>query len=188
MKKTFKKRRKYSRSKYTKGPGKNTKQLLAQGKKYLKKGDMDNAALTFEKCFKENSRNSECMSYYGLLSALRWGKVGLGIDLCTKALKTNTINPDFYLNLAKVYEYANNKPTAGAVLRKGLFVAPSNKHINSMLYKIGARKRPYIPFLKWSNSLNRGLDIFFKHTIPSLFKKRMPQKLRKRMEAQTAKA
>ena len=57
-----------------------------------------------------------------------------------------------------------------------------------MLYEIGARKRPFIPFLKWSNPVNRTIDLFFKNTLPAIFKKRMPLKLKKKLEAEAAKA
>ena len=165
---------------------KNVKKLLAIGKKQLKHKDHDGAAKTFEKAFFENKRNSECMSYYGLLSALRWGKIGLGINLCTQAIKTNTLNPEFYLNLGRVYVAAQNKKAAATVFRKGLKAAPSNKNLSNMLYTIGARKRPLIPILKWANPLNRNLAIFFKNTLPGMFRKKIPKKVKLRLEAKTS--
>lgn len=165
---------------------KDLKKLIALGKKQLKKNDYDSAARTFEKAFFENKRNSECMSYYGLLSALRWGKVGMGIGLCTQAIKTNTLNPDFYLNLGRVYVVADNKKAATVVFRKGLLAAPSNKNLHNMLYTIGARKKPIIPILKWSNPLNRNLAMFFKNTVPSLFKNKIPKKVKARIDAKAS--
>ncbi len=165
---------------------KDLKKLLTLGKKQLKHRDHDGAAKTFEKCFRENKRNAECMSYFGLLSALRWGKVGLGIDLCTQAIKTNTLNPEFYLNLGKVYVVAKNKKAATTVFRKGLATSPSNKNLQAMLYTIGARKRPLIPILKWSNPLNRNLAMFFKNTLPGFFKKKLPKEVKQRLDAKAA--
>lgn len=178
------KRTNYRQSKHkSHSTHKNVKKLLAIGKKQLKQNDYDSAAKTFEKAFFENKRNAECMSYYGLLSALRWGKVGLGINLCTQAIKTNTLNPEFYLNLGRVHVAAKNNKAAATVFRKGLKAAPSNKNLNNMLYTIGARKKPIIPILKWGNPMNRNLAIFFKNTLPALFRNKIPKKVKLRIDA-----
>lgn len=158
----------------TQGTHRDLKKLLALGKKQLKQNDNDSAARTFEKCFRENKRNAESMSYYGLLSALRWGKVGLGINLCTQAIKTNTLNPDFYLNLGRVYIVAQNKKAAALVFKKGLKAAPSNKKLQKILFDIDTRKRPLSK--KLAKLIKNAFPVFFKDKLPNKVKMRIAKK------------
>ena len=144
---------------------KDAKNYFRSGKKYFKKGNVDGARLAFERAYRFDNDNAEYMSYHGLCEALRWSKIGYGLELCTRAIKRDFTNPEFYVNLARVYKEANNKKGALTALKKGLRFKPEDKAIHEMLIELGARKRQIIPFLKRSNIINRMLGTFFRRTL-----------------------
>lgn len=141
------------------------------GKKFLKEDNLDRALKAFEKAYKENKENAEYMSYFGLCKAVRGGEIGLGLELCTKAIKKEFYRAEFYYNLGKVYIAAGNKKGAIKVLVKGLKFDPKDEAINNLLIDLGFRKKPVIPILTRGNPLNKALGILFRRTIPKLFKK-----------------
>ena len=159
-----------------KDSAKDAKKYFSSGKKYFKKGNVDGARLAFERAYRFDSENPEYMSYHGLSEALRWHKIGYGLELCTRAIKRDFTNPEFYVNLARVYKEAGNKKGALTALKKGLRFKPEDNAIHEMLIELGARKRQIIPFLKRSNILNRTLGTFFRRTLHNKFKTHGPDK------------
>jgi tetratricopeptide (TPR) repeat protein len=153
------------------------REFFRQGMERIESGDMEESSRLFEKAYKLDRENPLYMSYYGMSAALRWGKIGLGIELCTKAVKKEFFKAEHYLNLAKVYVAADNKKGAITVLRKGVRFDPENAGIHDMLMELGVRKRPIIPFLKRSNPVNRLLGIFLRRTLPALLKKKKEETL-----------
>ncbi len=150
--------------------------FFKEGQKFLRKGDLEEAAKAFEKAYNLDRDNPAYMSYYGMCAALKWGKIGLGLELCTKAIKKEFFKAEYYLNLGKVYLAADNKKGAITAFKKGLRFDPNNEELNEMMIQLGIRKRPIIPFLKRSNPINKYLGIFFRRTLPNLFKKKGPPK------------
>lgn len=142
-----------------------------QGLQLLKDNNLEKATRSFEKAYKEDKENAQYMSYYGMCAAMRWGEIGLGIELCTRAVKKEFFKTEYYINLAEVYLKADNKKGAITVLKKGLRFDPENDIIHEELVKLGARKNPILPFLKRSNPANRFLGIFFRKTIPNIVSK-----------------
>lgn len=142
-----------------------------EGLKKLSKKNLEEALKLFDKAHKSDKENPVYMSYYGMASALKWNEIGLGIELCTKAVKKGYYMPELYVNLSKVYVAANNKKGALTVIKKGMAFDPDNKDLNNMLIELGYRKRPVIPFLKRSNFINKSLGIFFRRTMAGFFKK-----------------
>lgn len=147
-----------------------------EGLEFLKGNNLEKATRAFEKAFKEDKENAKYMSYYGMCAALRWGEIGLGLELCTRAVKKEFYKTDYYINLARVYMKADNKKGAITVLKKGLRFDPENDIIHDELVRLGARKKSIIPFLGRSNPLNKSLGIFFRKTIPNLFGRLRRQK------------
>ncbi|MCK4846321.1 MAG: hypothetical protein KAS88_01520, partial [Deltaproteobacteria bacterium] len=78
------------------------KKYFNSGKKCFKKGNVDGARLAFERAYHFDSEDPYYMSYHGLCEALRWHKIGYGLELCTRAIKRDFTNPEFYVNLARV--------------------------------------------------------------------------------------
>ncbi len=149
-------------------------ELFKEGLSLLRRGDLEEAAKAFEKAYGNDRDNPAYMSYYGMCAALEWGKIGLGLELCTKAIKKEFFKAEYYLNLGKVYLAADNKKGAITAFKKGLRFDPDNEDINEMMIQLGIRKRPIIPFLKRSNPLNKYLGIFFRRTLPNLLRKKGP--------------
>ncbi len=160
----------------TKVAEENLDERLKAGLKHLAENKMEEACKEFEKAYKIDRDNATAMSYYGLCSALERAKIGLGLELCTKAIKKDFHKPEHYLNLGRVYLTAGNKKGAITVFLKGLRFAPNDKGLNDILVEIGVRKRPVIPFLNRSNPINRFLGIFFRRTLPGMFKGKPPEK------------
>jgi len=142
------------------------------GKRYLKEDNMDKALRAFEKAYKEDRECPIYMSYYGMCKALRGGEMGLGLELCTRAIKKEFHKVEYYINLGKVYMAAGNKKGALKVFKTGLRFDINNEEINQFLIDLGFRSKPIIPNLKRSNPINKFLGIFFRRTLPELMKKK----------------
>ncbi|MDP2682979.1 MAG: hypothetical protein Q8P28_09285 [Deltaproteobacteria bacterium] len=135
---------------------------------FLKNNNLEKATRSFEKAYQEDKENARYMSYYGMCVAMKWGEIGLGIELCTRAVKKEFYKTEYYINLSRVYIKADNKKGAINVLKKGLRFDPENDIIHEELVKFGARKKPIIPFMNRSNPINKFLSIFFRKTMPGL--------------------
>ena len=154
-----------------------SEEYFKEGLSFFKGDDLERATKAFEKAYKEDKENARYMSYYGMCAAMRWGEIGLGLELCTRAVKKEFYKTEYYINLAKVYIKADNKKGAIAVLKRGLRFDPDNNVIHEELVRLGARKRNIIPFLRRSHPANKVLGIFLRRTLPNLI-----DRFRKRME------
>lgn len=145
-----------------------------KGYEHLKKNELDLASSYMEKAYKLDKNDPTVMSYYGLCTALRWGKIGLGLELCTRAIKRDFHTAIYYENLARVYMAANNKRGAITIVKKGARYAPNDVGLHELMIELGIRKRQIIPFLPRGNVLNRWLGTFFRRTLPEMRKKKKP--------------
>jgi tetratricopeptide (TPR) repeat protein len=152
----------------------NPEEQFRKGKKFLNKDKLERAIKAFEKAYKADRDNPSYMSYYGMCAAMERGEMGLGLELCTRAIKKEFFRTEFYVNLGKVYIAAGNKKGAIAVIKKGFKHDPENEGLNQMLIMLGVRKRAIIPLLKRSNPLNKFLGILFRRTIPNLLGRKRP--------------
>src|SRR5574337_1350440 len=82
------------------------------GKRFLREENMDKSLRAFEKAFKEDKDNADYMSYYGMLKALRGGEIGLGLELCTRAIKKEFFKAEYYLNLGSFVTFNTVKKIA----------------------------------------------------------------------------
>ena len=133
-----------------------------KGKRFLNDDKMDKALRAFEKAYKADKDNSVYMSYYGMCKAIRGGQVGLGLDLCIRAIKKDFKRAEFYLNLGRVYLATGNKKGATRVFKKGLQFEPGNSGLHKCLAGLGVRNRPMIGAVERSNPLNRMLGRIFR--------------------------
>lgn len=150
----------------------NSEKNYRDGKRFLKEDNTDKALRAFEKAYKEDKENSAYMSYYGMCAALRGGEMGMGLELCTKAIKREFHKVEFYINLGKVYMAVGNKKGALKVFKIGLRFDPNNSELNNFLVELGFRRKPVIPMLDRVNPLNKYLGILLRRTIPGLIKKK----------------
>lgn len=93
--------------------------------------------------------------YYGYLTAIVNHNFQKGIELCNEALKREVFHPDFYVNLAKLYIFANNKNMALKVLHRGLKIDNTNKDILNLIKELGVRRKPVFPFLNRQHPVNK---------------------------------
>jgi len=164
-----------------------SEEKFKQGMQFLKDNNLEKATRAFEKAYKEDKENARYMSYYGMCAAMRWGEIGLGIELCTRAVKREFYKTEYYINLSMVYLKAGNKKGAVAVLKKGLRFDPENDIIHKELIKLGAREKSLIPFLMRSNPINKFLGMFFRKTMPGIISRLKRQERSVKKDADGAK-
>ncbi len=133
-----------------------------KGKRFLIEEKIDRALRAFEKAYKADKQNPLYMSYYGMCRAIRGGQIGLGLDLCIRAIKKEFRRAEFYLNLGRVYLAAGNRKGAARVFKKGLQFEPKSPELHKFLAGLGVRNRPVIHGLERSNLLNKMLGMLFR--------------------------
>ncbi|HMK50418.1 MAG TPA: hypothetical protein VK435_10225 [Thermodesulfovibrionales bacterium] len=108
------------------------------------------------------------LSYYGCLEAIIHKDYQFGIETCLRAIEMlnettpfgqEIFYPSFYLNLGRAYLAARNKKSAMDAFEKGLSYDKENKDILWEITKLGARKKPAIPYLKRGNPINKYIGI-----------------------------
>lgn len=93
-------------------------------------------------------------SYAGYGAAKFDGNLKEGIKLCRHAIKVDPLEPDNYLNLARVEILRHNRKTAVRALQRGLRVRPDHPRLLEFKRDIGFRRPPVIRFLSRDNRLN----------------------------------
>ena len=108
--------------------------------------------------------NPIILSYYGYIEALVNRQYADGIKICKQSFKIlreqmslgeSFFLPILYLNLGRVYLTANKKKDAYYSFQKGLDIDKKNEDLLKELKKLGIRRKPFFPFLKRSNPLNK---------------------------------
>lgn len=99
------------------------------------------------------------LSYYGLGLALSRKPSLDAIRACETAARVDFFNPDFHLNLGKVYLLAGKITKALAAFECGLRLAPSHARLQIEMAKVERRGRPAIPWLSRKHVLNKRLGI-----------------------------
>lgn len=108
------------------------------------------------------------LSYYGCLIAIVENNTKEGIAICENAIKALDIGmpfgseffyPIFYLNLGRAYLKADRKAEAVKAFQQGLKNDPENSDILWEMRKLGARKKPPLPFLKRGNPINKYIGL-----------------------------
>ncbi|MCI0526958.1 MAG: hypothetical protein L0Y56_05820 [Nitrospira sp.] len=97
----------------------------------------------------------DLLSYYGLCIALVQNRVEEGKRFCRMALTKDTLRPEFYLNLGKVYLKADSKAKALKIFQRGLEVSERSRDLINEIKKLGVRRRRPLGFLPRNNFLNR---------------------------------
>jgi tetratricopeptide (TPR) repeat protein len=147
------------------------KEYLELGMLYVKEGNLGAALKSFNTALlkyttQQESQNQmgervldrlplDLLSYYGMCIALVQNRVEEGTRLCRMALAKDTLRPEFYLNLGKVYLKANNKAKALKVFQRGLEVSERNRDLINEIKRLGIRRRKPLGFLPRSHFLNR---------------------------------
>lgn len=112
--------------------------------------------------------NPTLISYRGYLEALMNRQYAEGIKICKQSFKIlkdqmslveGFFLPVLYLNLGRTYLIAKKKKEACFSFQKGLEIDKKNEDIFKELKRLGVRRKPFLPFLKRSNPLNKCIGI-----------------------------
>lgn len=113
------------------------------------------ALINFLRASEKEPSNPYFTSYVGLTLAVAHGKWKEGVELCESALRLRRNQPQLHLNLAQVHLSSGNRESAYETLRAGLRFTANDQRLVRALSKLGARRRPIIPFLRREHALNR---------------------------------
>ncbi len=130
--------------------------FVEKGIELAKEGRYEEALNIFEEdlCF---TTHPEAMSYYALCLASVESRYDQAISLCLMAVEREFYNPDIYLNLGRIFLLNGQKAVAHKAFRKGLSFDNSHAGLISELKRLGLRRKPVVPFLPRSNSVNKFL-------------------------------
>jgi hypothetical protein len=94
-------------------------------------------------------------SYLGYGIALRQKRVQEGLKLCRHSVKIQFYEPENYVNLARTYLLAGDRPAAVRAVLEGLKVIHHHPVLLQLHQELGIRAQPALPFLSRSHPLNR---------------------------------
>jgi predicted Zn-dependent protease len=132
-----------------------TNRAFAQGLSSLRISHFAEAFYAFRTAYREDPRNPHHLSYYGLTVGLEDGNVEQGISLCREAVHLVPFEPEFYLNLSRVYMKAGSRKQALGILHEGLALNHKSRLLKSELARIDLRRKPFFSFLHRDNFLNQ---------------------------------
>ena len=133
--------------------------VFLQGLDYLHRNRIPEAANAFRRAFKMDSENPRHLSYYGLILALGDENVQDAINFCRGAIVRAAYEPEFYVNLSKVYTKAGQRKKALEALVEGMNFDKSNSLLRMEMKRLGVRRRPAISFLSRDHVVNRSLGL-----------------------------
>lgn len=132
--------------------------VLRRGIERCRRGDWD-VGLAFLGRIAEAERSSALpglfYSYLGYGIALRQKRVQEGLKLCQHSVKIQFYEPENYVNLARTYMLAKDRPGAVRAVLEGLKVIRHHPTLLQLHRELGIRAQPVLPFLSRSNPLNQ---------------------------------
>ena len=93
-------------------------------------------------------------SYLGVGLAAYESKYKRGLELCQKGIQTGFLEPDNYLNLARIYWLRDRLDLAHDAHGCGLEIDPEHHRIRRLRRVLGQRQLVTLPFLPRSHWLN----------------------------------
>jgi predicted Zn-dependent protease len=132
---------------------------FARGLDLLKKNRLGESANAFRMAFKKEPENPLYLSYYGLIVALAEDNLQDGINFCRAAILRTSDEPDFFVNLSKVYSKAGQRKKALEALVEGLNYKNEGRIMTEMR-RLGVRRKATIRFLPRNHFLNKALGKF----------------------------
>ena len=134
-----------------------THEVFSQGLEYLRKNRIPEAANAFRRAFKMDPDDPRYLSYYGLILALAEGNLQDAINFCRAAILRAAYEPEFYLNLCKVYSQGGQRKKALETLLEGMNFDNENVLLKMEFKRLGSRRKPLISFLSRDHVLNKSL-------------------------------
>lgn len=132
--------------------------VLNRGLALCRRGEWDLGLTELGKLAENDTQGdlpSVFYSYLGYGIALRQRRIREGLRLCQHAVKLEFFQPENYLNLARTYLLAENRRKAYEAVSKGLQMDRGHKGLRTLLQRMGARRKPVLPFLSRNNLVNR---------------------------------
>ncbi|HEY5649176.1 MAG TPA: tetratricopeptide repeat protein [Nitrospiria bacterium] len=105
---------------------------------------------------------AKLLSYFGLSLAMEEERINEAVVYCTRAIKKDPYQSDFYVNLARVHLHVGRRSEAVRVLEKGLRIDNRDPGILLELQELGVRRKPVLGFLGRGNPVNKVLGKFVK--------------------------
>ncbi|GAB7027177.1 tetratricopeptide repeat protein [Geotalea toluenoxydans] len=131
--------------------------LFARGLAAFKSNDTLSALVLFEKAC-QLDYNPGFVSYLAFCLAKERGQYKKAIALCKESVEKEPANQAHYLNLGRIHVLMGNKPDAILAFREGLSYG-NCPELSDHLERLGARKKPFIPFLKRNHPINKFIGI-----------------------------
>jgi len=132
--------------------------ILRRGIERCRRGDWE-TGVAFLGRVAEAERSSALpglfYSYLGYGIALRQKRVQEGLRLCQHSIKVQFYEPENYVNLARTYMLAKDRPGAVRTVLEGLKVIRQHPTLLQLHKELGIRAQPVLPFLSRSNPLNQ---------------------------------
>jgi predicted Zn-dependent protease len=132
-------------------------QEFRTGLAFLRGGDAHKALPHLQFALTEDPENPYYVSYMGLAIAATEHKWDEAENMCMSAIRMSRRQGQLYLNLSEVYVAADRKKAATEILARGLRYAPHDDRLKDKIASLSLRRRPFLPFLSRTNSLNRNL-------------------------------
>ena len=137
------------------------RELFEKGEELFKRGEKLAALASFEKSCQLDDSDPLCRSYLALLSATQRGQMENAAKVLEDLVEQFPEEPLVYLNLGRLYLFADRKQDAVDTLRKGA-AAGKLPEIHQLLESLGLRKKPVIPFLSRQNPINKFSGLLLK--------------------------
>jgi Tfp pilus assembly protein PilF len=135
------------------------REVFSQGLDYLRRNRIPEAANAFRRAVKMDSENPRHLSYYGLILALGDENVHDAINFCRGAIVRAAYEPEFYVNLSKVYTKAGQRKKALEALVEGMNFDKTNALLRMEMKRLGIRRKPAVSFLSRDHIVNRSLGL-----------------------------
>ena len=111
-------------------------------------------AIEIEKRCGNRRAQARYLSNYGLCLALTNGDLHEAVCACRKAARQEGYRPEVCWNLGRVLMLANKRREAHRAFTWGLRMQPDHPGILGEIQRMGARRRPVLPFLHRANAIN----------------------------------
>ena len=111
-------------------------------------------AIEIEKRMGSRKPQARYLSYFGLCLGLTRGGIHEAVKLCRKAATMEGYRPEISYNLGRVLLMAGKRRQAHKALLEGLRMMPNDPGIRRELKRMGVRRRPVLPFLSRTSSIN----------------------------------
>ena len=141
---------------------------LEEVKNFIRGDNLEGALITLDNALTEHPFNALLLSYYGYLETIVNKNYKRGIDLCKTAIeilkeesreegffKHEGFHAVLYLHLGRTYLAGGIKNSAVKAFKQGLEGDPKDPYLLNEVRRIGIRRKPFFPFLKRSNPINK---------------------------------